>query len=138
MNLFNSIQSLERALDVSSLRQRLITSNIANVETPGYKTKDVSFAEILKKEQIKNGDEFEFQGYRTNPKHIQIGSASTNTYQPKIIMENRTSLLNNENNVDIDYEMTKLAENNIWYNTLTQMANKEFSMLRYVISEGRR
>ncbi|MFV9509865.1 flagellar basal body rod protein FlgB [Tepidibacillus sp. LV47] len=136
MNLFQSIQSLERAMDVSSLRQRLITSNIANIETPGYKTKDISFADILKQEQS-NVNNFSFKGYRTHPSHFQITSQS-NSYQHRIITDNRTSMLNNGNNVDIDFEMTKLAENNIWYNTLSQLINKEFSMLRLVINEGRR
>ncbi|WP_339064138.1 flagellar basal body rod protein FlgB [Tepidibacillus marianensis] len=129
---------LERALDVSATRQKLITGNIANVEMPRYKTMDVSFDEILNHEQSKNNNKLEFEGYRTDPRHLQIGSSRASTFQPKIITENRTSLLNNENNVDIDYEMTKLAENNIWYSTLSQITSKEFSMLRYVISEGRR
>jgi len=138
MNIFNSLQPLERALDVSATRQKLITGNIANVETPGYKTKDVSFDEILKQAQSKDMKPLEFVGYRTDPRHFQIGSTETNSFRPDVITDNRNSLLNNENNVDVDYEMTKLAENNIWYSSLSQLTNKEFSMLRYVISEGRR
>lgn len=124
-------------MDTASLRQRLISNNIANVETPGYKTMDVSFDDILNQQKAKFDQTSSFQGYKTDPRHFQIGQDSA-TYQPKIVVDNSTSILNNQNNVDIDYEMTKLAENNIWYSALTQSINKEFSLLRHVISEGRR
>jgi len=138
MNLFTHIHSFQRSLDVSSVRQRVISNNIANVDTPGYKTMEVSFEDILKDEKKKSMDNLTFQGYRTNPKHLSIGQPNVTSYQPKIVLNHQFSLLNNENNVDIEYEMTKLAENNLWYNTLTEMVNKEFSKLRYVITEGRR
>lgn len=133
LSLYNNINVLKRSLDASSLRQRLITDNIANVDTPGYKSKDISFDQLLAEESSKNGSSF--QGYRTNPRHFVIGGQAS--YQPKVVTDN-SSILNNDNNVDIDYEMTKMAENNIWYNGLTQVMNKEFSLLRYVITEGRR
>lgn len=129
MKLLNNTGNLERALDVSSLRHRLISNNIANVDTPGYKTSDVSFQNILEKEQAR------FIGKRTNQKHLIIGE---NVQEPKILVDQQTSLLNNDNNVDIEYEMTKLSENNLYYQTLTQTINKHYSMLRYVITEGRR
>ncbi len=138
MNLFSNINTLQRSLDVSSLRQRVIGNNIANVDTPGYKTMEVSFKDILANENNKNtnGQHLVFQGYRTDPRHFVIGGKS-NTFTPKIIVNNKTSILNNENNVDVDYEMTKIAENNIWYNGLTQVVSKEFSLLRYSITGGR-
>ncbi|OEG00396.1 flagellar basal-body rod protein FlgB [Vulcanibacillus modesticaldus] len=141
MKIFSNIDNLQRSLDISSLRQRLISNNIANVDTPGYKTMDVSFDEILAAKEAKYLDQSNrnlFRGYRTDPRHLVIGGSESSQFQPKIVVNRRTSVLNNDNNVDIDYEMTKLAENNIWYNTLTQVINKEFSMLRYVITEGRR
>jgi len=135
MNLFNNINNLERSLDTSSLRQRTISNNIANVDTPGYKAMDVSFKDILASEKSKFTKQAPFQGYKTDSKHFEFGQ---NANEPKIEVEDNTSMLNNENNVDIDYEMTKLAENNIWYNSLTEVMNKEFSMLRHIITEGRR
>lgn len=98
---------------------------------------DVSFDSILAAETAKSGNKINFQGYRTDPRHFYIGGVGDGL-QPKITVNNQTSILNNDNNVDIEYEMTKLAENNIWYSTLSQTMNKEFSMLRFVITEGRR
>lgn len=137
MNFFANIDTINRSLDVASVRQRLISNNIANVETPGYKTMDVSFKDVLSAEQARYSKEMTFQGYRTDPRHFIIGQAQSG-FQPRVVVNNQTSLLNNKNNVDIESEMTKLAENNIWYNSLTQVMNKEFSMLRYVVTEGRR
>lgn len=138
MNLYSNMDKLQRALDVSSTRQSVITNNIANVDTPGYKTTEVSFEDILKTEKMKFADRLHFEGYRTHPNHIPIGKQNSSSFQPKIITQNQFSMLNNENNVDIEYEMTKLSENNIWYSTLSQIVSKEFSKLRYVITEGRR
>ena len=137
MNLFNNLNSLQRSLDAASLRQRLISNNIANVDTPGYKTMEISFKDILNAEKSKYDTGNTFQGYRTDPRHLVIGSNS-NSVNPKIVVQNNTSVLNNGNNVDVEYEMTKMAENSIWYNSLTQIMNKEFSILRYIITEGRR
>ncbi len=136
MDLFNNINVLQRSLDVSSTRQRLITNNISNVDTPGYKTMDVSFEDILNNEKEKYASDLVFQGKRSDSRHFVIGQSKDNSYQPKIITQDDTSMLINENNVDIDYQMAILAENNIYFNGLTELVNKEFSMLRYVITEG--
>ncbi|MGD9677109.1 MAG: flagellar basal body rod protein FlgB [Vulcanibacillus sp.] len=137
MDLFNNINTLQRSLDVSATRQRLITNNIANVDTPGYKTMDVSFEDILNTEKEKHSTNLSFQGKINDSRHFVIGNSGNSDSQPKVITQNNTSMLINENNVDIDYQMTLLAENNIWFNGLTEITNKEFSMLRYVITEGR-
>lgn len=137
MNLFNNVKHLERSLDASAQRQRLINNNIANIDTPGYKTMDLSFESIFAEEKNKAANKPSFQGYQTDSRHFSIGKKSTNE-QFDIEVDNKSSLLNNGNNVDVDYEMTKLAENNIWYSSMTQAIDKEFSMLRYVITEGRR
>lgn len=136
MKLYTNINTIQRSLDASSLRQSLINNNIANVDTPGYKTMDISFKEVFAKEKAKSLNTLPFSGYRTDPRHFVIGNPANNSFQPKINIQN-TSILNNENNVDIEYEMTKLAENNIWYNSLTQILNKEFSLLKSAI-DGRR
>ncbi len=136
MDLFNNINVLQRSLDVSSTRQRLITNNISNVDTPGYKTMDVSFKDILNTEEDNISNNLSFQGKSSDSRHFIIGQNQDNTYQPQIITQKDTSMLINENNVDIDYQMAILAENNIYYNSLTEILNKEFSMLRYVITGG--
>jgi len=140
MDILSNVSLLQKALDVSSLRQRVINNNIANVDTARYKSKDVSFEEILnaQKQNINSQNNLSFKGLRTDPRHFVIGQGLHISNQPKIVSNSDTTITNDKNNVDIETEMVKLAENNIWYSTLTQLTNKEFSMLRTVITEGRR
>ena len=119
---------LERALDTSALRQKTISNNLANAETPHYQSQRVVFEQALK-EAMNPGTAF--QGKRTDNRHIQIGS-STQLPAP-YVMEERTIQNNNENGVDVDYEMTALAKNSLWYNALSQQINHEFNLMKTVI-----
>ncbi|ASS91565.1 MAG: flagellar basal body rod protein FlgB [Bacillaceae bacterium] len=128
MKIFsNSIANLEQAIRISSLNGKVIANNIANVDTPGYKAKTVNFKNVLD-QQIK------LDAYRTNPRHLPfVGSESTS------IVETRTNSAyqHNGNNVDIDQEMAKLAENQIFYNALIDRLNGKFNSLKTVIKGGR-
>ncbi|MED1437502.1 flagellar basal body rod protein FlgB [Aeribacillus composti] len=128
MKIFsNSIANLEQAIRISSLNGKVIANNIANVDTPGYKAKTVDFKNVLD-QQIK------LDAYRTNPSHLPfVGSESTS------IVETRTNSVyqHNGNNVDIDQEMAKLAENQIFYNALIDRLNGKFNSLKTVIKGGR-
>jgi flagellar basal-body rod protein FlgB len=114
------------ALDASSLRQKSISNNIANVNTPNYKPTKVSFEKFLQ-EEVKS----QFIGNRTNAKHVLIGETSR-LPSPKLEQEN-TVFQNSGNGVDLDYEMTKLSENTIWYQSLTYGLNEEFNLLKTAI-----
>ncbi|MEH7273614.1 flagellar basal body rod protein FlgB [Neobacillus vireti] len=114
---------MSRALDASSLRQKSISNNIANVNTPNFKPTKVSFEELLQKE-VKS----KFIGNTTNAKHFQIGETSR-LPSPRLKQEN-TVFQNSGNGVDLDYEMTKLSENTIWYQSLTYGLNEEFNLLK--------
>lgn len=125
---------LERALDASSLRQRVIADNLANVDTPNYKSKQVTFENELK--QALSGPSSTFTGYRTDPRHIQIGRKSPDQVQARVVTNHNTLMNNNGNNVDIDYEVTQMSKNNLWYQALVQQTNGHFHKLRLAI-EGR-
>jgi flagellar basal-body rod protein FlgB len=114
------------ALDASSLRQKSISNNIANVNTPNYKPTKVSFEKFLQQE-VKS----QFIGNRTNAKHVLIGETSRLS-SPKLEQEN-TVFQNTGNGVDLDFEMTKLSENTIWYQSLTYGLNEEFNLLKTAI-----
>lgn len=120
---------MSRALDASALRQKSITNNIANVDTPNYLPTKVSFEELLQKEVSGS-----FVGNRTNEKHVTIGSSGS-IPSPRLEKEN-TVLKNNGNGVDLDYEMTELSKNTLWYQSLTYSINEEFNLLKTVT--GRR
>lgn len=133
MKLFpQSFQSLEQALSNATLKQRVHSANIANVDTPNYKSKQVSFKSTLN-DAINNQG---MSSYKTNAKHISFSSESSN-FNPTI-KENKSTQFNpNGNNVDMDYEMAELAKNQLWYNAVTERVNGKFNSLRTVINDGR-
>lgn len=131
MNLLQrpSFQLLERSLEASTLRNKVIANNIANVDTPHYKRAEVEFESILKTyEQPK------LRGKLTHPAHIPIGMPAK-LVQPRVVHdETPLKMNNNHNNVDMDYEMSMLAQNQLRYNMLVQQVNHEINMMRTSIS----
>jgi len=130
--LFNKTMSvLEQGLNAASLRNTVIANNLANVETPGYKRSDVVFEEELRKALSQNNT---FLGFRTNEKHIPIGSPSVINVSPQTVIEKDTTMRNDGNNVDIDREMAALAKNEIMYQAIAQELNGEFQKLKSAIA----
>jgi flagellar basal-body rod protein FlgB len=139
MTLFGDtgFRLLEHTLDAAALRQRVIANNVANVDTPGFKRSDVQFEELL---QQKLGErQAPLKGRRTDPRHFVINGippADPKFPVPQIKTDEHTMMNNNLNNVDIDYEMSLMAENQLRYNVLVQQANSEIKRVRSAV-EGR-
>jgi len=133
-SIFNHISVLKKGLDASWTKHEVIANNIANNDTPGFKSSRVDFESIFKEALSDDG----FVGKKTNEKHIDIGkSADLDNLNPIITKNTETSMRLDGNNVDINYEMTELTKNILFYNTLTQKINNEFSRLKKVINEGK-
>ncbi|RNF38760.1 flagellar basal body rod protein FlgB [Planococcus salinus] len=133
MKLFTpTVQSLENALSTATLRQKVHSSNIANVDTPNYKSKRVDFQSALNQAM----DQQPLASHKTNPHHIPFSNENTQ-FAPEIKVNNTTKYQNNGNNVDMDLEMAELAKNQLWYNAVTERINGKFGSLRSVINEGR-
>ena len=121
------------ALDGSALKQAVISNNIANVNTPGYKKSVVNFQDVLedildpKKEMI-----------TTRAGHLVKEEAASEAQVIKIAHVTNTNLRNDGNNVDVDLELAELAENNLYFNSLTQLLSSQLALLKHAISEGRR
>ncbi|WP_284639027.1 flagellar basal body rod protein FlgB [Paenibacillus silviterrae] len=132
MYVFNKpgFDMLERSLDAATLRQKVIADNVANIDTPYFKRSEVKFEELLQQELQGPA----VQGYRTDPRHFEIGKPARP--MPQVIQDNSTAINNNLNNVDIDYEMSLMAKNQLRYNVMVQQVNGELKKLRTVI-DGR-
>ncbi|WP_394232537.1 flagellar basal body rod protein FlgB [Niallia oryzisoli] len=131
MSLFSgTISTLENALNYSSAKQKVISQNIANVDTPNYKAKDVSFKAAL--------DQAVGQSIPTN-RSDNRHYVFTKSLDPSISIMNKKSVSYNENgnSVDIDQEMSDLAKNQIYYNALTERISGKFSTLQNVIRGGK-
>ncbi len=136
MNLLNDagFRRLEGAISAANLRQQVITNNIANADTPYFKRSEVSFENVLQSQMDDGGSSF--SGITTNPRHFQIGSAPGSVPQPTIVTDKGTVMNNNLNNVDIDVEMSDLAENQLRYNTYIEQINHQIKMMRTAIQGG--
>lgn len=135
--MLNSIVSsprvavLEQAISASSLRQKVISNNIANVNTPGYKKSEVLFEDML--QSAMNNEKMPM--LQTNERHLPLKQSGFPT--PKVNVIGNTSMRIDGNNVDIDGEMADLAKNNIYYNAVVQQLGSYFSGIKSAIKEGR-
>ncbi len=132
----NLADMLEKAMDGSMKRHMVISNNIANVNTPGYKRKEVVFQEALKG-MLQLQDEEKLKMKTTNVRHYSGIDDVINKDGASVFEVADTSLRNDENNVDADMELAYFAENNLYFNGLVQMLSAQMSLLRHAISEGR-
>lgn len=131
MELFsNTFQSLENALKYSTTKQKVISQNIANSDTPNYKAKDVSKTSSFQSEL-----DTAIQSYRTNERHLSFKSEGRVT--SSIVTQQNVNYNNNGNSVDVDKEMTDLATNQIYYNAVTDRISGKFQSLSTVIRGGK-
>lgn len=109
----DNMMVLQKMLDIASFRQKVLASNIANADTPGYKAKDISFESELQK----------------------AVSGSRSAYE---VIESQGTLENRDaNTVDMNIEMAKVAENTLIYNTATQLLSTKIRMMKDAIKGGR-
>lgn len=117
-----SVNLLEKMLDVSATKHKVIANNIANINTPGYKKMEVSFAEQLEK-VIKDTSANKFD-----------------VFQPKIVVskeDTNVATRNDGNNVDMDKEVSALMKNTLSYNVYTQLLAKKMELVKSAIENSR-
>lgn len=126
-----TIQTITKVLDSTALNQVLISNNIANVNTPGYKRSEVAFRDQLQRALSQKDVSLS----RTNPAHLPV-SINISQLEPKIEIDNETAMRWDGNNVDIEREMSKLSHNSMEFNMFSTLLKRNFDGLRRVI-EGR-
>lgn len=119
-NMYNNINILGKSLNASLLRQNVISENIANNDTPGYKRKDVKFEGLLQ-EALMSTD--------------KVSDINLNTLTPQVeIDKSNLSYRLDGNNVNIDTEMTELTKNQIKFNVLIDQVSNNFSRIKTVLN----
>jgi flagellar basal-body rod protein FlgB len=103
--------SLERYMDLLAARQKLVASNIANADTPGYKTRDVDF-------------QFEFLSL-------------TQGARPNVVEAPGLATKNDGNNVSLDRESRLLAETALRFSLASNLLRNQIQLVRTAIKEGR-
>jgi flagellar basal-body rod protein FlgB len=132
-NLFSSVNTLQRGLNASYLRNEVISNNIANVDTPGYKASHVRFEDLVAEAVGQEEDSLPMDV--TDENHIPMaGSTAIDAIEPEIVKDDTTTTRLDGNNVNIDNEMVELAKNSINYYATVSKINSEFRKLNTAIS----
>lgn len=111
-------QAMERSMDALWLKMRVISDNIANYETPGYKTKSVTFQQVL--QNVQDGDETQ---------------ARRAVFRTNVYRDTSTSSRMDGNNVVMEKEQTELWKTEAQFAYLTQKISGSYSNLRTIISQ---
>lgn len=137
MSLLNSaaFNRMEQAVYAAEMRQRVISDNVANAETPHFKRSEVLFEQLLEESMGTTGQK-RLAGKISDARHIEIGSSASSVPNAKVVTDETTTMNNNQNNVDIDREMSLLAKNQLNYNFYIQQINHDLKMMRTAI-DGR-
>lgn len=118
-----TIALMQDRLNLNSMNQKVISSNLANINTPGYVSKDLNFDETLREaleDQV-------LTLVRSNYNHVGQTDPVTAMQSPEVA---------GTGPVDLDREMVKLARNNVEYQYIVTMLNKKFSLLKQAVTEG--
>jgi flagellar basal-body rod protein FlgB len=133
----NTLSRLERALDVRMVRENVLAANVANIDTPGFRPKDVDFTATMVAIEGSARD----AGGVTQPTVPTAGQfesqqtgISINDLPIVDVPSGGASL--DGNTVDLDRTMVAMAENALQYGASARAAGKKLAILRYVVSDG--
>ena len=110
-NINNIMDLLQEGIRAETLRQKAISGNVANLETPGYRRVDVNFEEALSKALDSDGN-------------FDPDKLKTELYQP-----NQTPLKSNGNDVTMEYEVGEMVKNSLRHTTYLRVLNKKFKQI---------
>ncbi len=109
-------------MSAASMRQEVISHNIANVNTPNYRKTNLEFEDMLAREIYGEEQPGSLQMVRTHDRHLPFKPLDFHA-EPTMVEDHTTIMRVDDNNVDIDIEMATLAKNQLYFNTLaTEMA----------------
>jgi flagellar basal-body rod protein FlgB len=118
----DSMNVLERVIRQASIRNGVLASNIANVDTPNYQAKDVKFSQVL-------GNEMSMT--ITDARHIQTGSEENASGE---IEEEDGKPWADKNNVEMDQEVAKMTENAMLFQAGITLLKKKIQMFKNALN----
>lgn len=130
----DTITSLSQALDLGSARLTAISNNISNVNTPGFKRQDATFAALLDSAQ---SDGSSLAQAASDSRDLTLDDDPDQTSHPTLTTQQNGAMRPDGNNVDIDSETSRMAAAQIYYEGAAQLLSGQFSNLKYVISGGK-
>jgi flagellar basal-body rod protein FlgB len=142
MKLTGGLFNFSDRVKMEALNHRLkqtdvISANIANAETPGFRAVGYDFEKQL--QDIASADEEDIPMKVTDPRHFYgNGSTADGHVEPEVYVRPTESVGQDGNTVDVDYEMAQLASNQLLYQSTVELINRKIGTLRYAISSGSR
>jgi flagellar basal-body rod protein FlgB len=112
----NIFDAIEAGLRAESLRQKTIANNVANLETPGYRRKDVKFTELLAKAMDSDGT-------------IDLTDIEPEIYQPET-----TAVGSNGNDVSLELEVGEMVKNTLRHKALIKILQKKYQQIDMAIA----
>ncbi|BAK74271.1 MAG: flagellar basal body rod protein FlgB [Arcobacter sp.] len=129
----SSISStLFNQLNFRGERQKVISSNIANINTPNYKTKDLVFQDELNNALFNNS----LQLKQTNSKHLSTVDPLSNNTNPKLVNVQGLEEQNDGNNVNLDSQMSEQAKNKIIFDAIQSSIKRDSRLFRSVVESS--
>ena len=126
-NVFDYTNILDKAADASWMRENVITNNIANIDTPGYKRQDVDFESVLQKALGKT--KYSSLDKKVRELNQDLGKLTTTSYTDAANYSYRLD----RNNVDENTENAELASESLRYQLLTTAITNNFSRMQTVL-----
>lgn len=123
-----------KVLDLQLQRQNVVSSNIANVKTPGYRPQELSFEQEL---QDRLALDRRGQMHRTHEMHMP-STFNAQSFDGDLREKFKPRVIHGEDRVNLDQEMAKLAKNQLQYTALTQVIKGNFDGIRTIIQEGQK
>ena len=124
VGMFDRLASLENSLNYHLDRHGVLSSNLTNADTPGYRSKDLTFRDSMTQaSSLSRTDEMHNEGMDSGKYQVTQEAEPVNP---------------DENGVRLEKEMARLAGNTLRYNQAIELMRKKFGMLRYAASNGGR
>lgn len=132
--LDKTTRALGAAVNLRQTRHNVISSNVANAETPGYQAKKLDFESALSRAL----DFEDASPSASEPGHFATGPGAISRVKADIYENPDVSVNPDGNTVDLEREMSSLAENSIMYKAAVQLINKKMASLKYAATDGGR
>ena len=125
-----TLKALSSSLNFRQMRQEVISANIANADTPGYRSKRVDFEAALARALDVDGN----MSMKTrDQRHFDVGSGGFDNLKPEIFNDPNGVVSEDGNTVDRDREMALMAENKILYDASVQLLAKKLGLMKYAV-----
>jgi len=128
-----TVEILNRAMDVSTLRRRVIADNLANGDTPNFKRSTLNFESELKR-ALDSEARTTMEGALTDSRHIPFNRPQDwRQVQPRKVLDYLSTADNNGNNVDVEVEGMLALQNQMNYNLLATALTNQFNQISLVL-----